>query len=432
MKFSKPYKAVLFLIASVAAMQPLAAVSKATARIYEMLFAPLADGKGFALGANTLTNMIPSLYASLDIISRELVGFIPAVTLDANAARAAVGQSVTIPLAPAASASDITPGVTAPNDGDQAIGNTTITITKSRAVPFRWNGEEQLGLNNAGPGYMAIRNSQMVQAMRTLVNEIESDLAGLHISASRAFGTPGNTPFATNLGDPAQVRKILMDNGAPAADLQLVIDTTAGANMRTLAQLTKANEAGEISLLRQGVLLPLHGMDVRESAQIRTNTAGSVTNAPTASGAAGATTVTVTTAAGGAVNLVAGDIITFAGDTNKYVVAADRTQGASTSGPLVIAAPGLRKTISGAAITVVGAAARNMAFQRSAMVLAARAPALPQEGDMATDRMTITDPRSGLTFEVSVYAQYRQVRYEMAMAWGVKNIKPEHTALLLG
>jgi hypothetical protein len=382
--------------------------------------------------ANTLTRMIPDLYESLDIVSRELVGLIPAVTLDAQASRAAVNQDVVVPIAPASTASDITPSVTAPNDGDQTIGNTTIRITKSRAVPFRWNGEEQLGVNS-GAGYSSIRLNQMQQAMRTLCNEVETDLAGLHTSFSRAFGTAGTTPFATNLGDPAQVRKILMDNGTPGADLQLVIDTTAGAAMRTLAQLTKVNEAADSTLLRQGVLLPLHGMDVRESAQIRTSTAGTAAGATTnaAGYAIGATTVTLASAGTG--TLVAGDVITFAGDTNKYTLLSGDTD-VSNGGTFVLALPGLRRAIPAAAtaITVTAASARNMAFHRSALILVARAPALPQEGDMAQDRTVITDPRSGLSFEVSVYTQYRQVRYEMALAWGVANIKPAHTAILLG
>lgn len=383
--------------------------------------------------ANTLTSLIPSIYSAMDVVSRELVGFIPAVSSDMTFDRAAVGQTVMSPVAPAASASDITPAVTPPNDGDQAIGNISMTISKARRVPVRWNGEEKRGLDNNGAAFNVIFRDQMAQAMRTLVNEVEADLAALHIYASRAYGTAGTTPFASTLGDTAQVRKILADNGAPMGDLQLVIDTAAGANMRTLAQLSKANESADTSLLRRGVLLDVHGFAVRESGQVKTSTAGTGASATTntAGYAIGATTITLASAGTG--TIVAGDVITFAGDTNKYVVATGDAD-VSNGGTLVLQAPGLRKALaaSAIAITVVASAARSMAFARSAIVLATRAPALPQQGDSAVDRQIITDPVSGLSFEIAMYAQYRQMQYEVSLAWGVGVSKNANIAILLG
>lgn len=386
--------------------------------------------------ANGLTGLLPDLYEALDTVSRELVGYIPAVTLDAGPARAAVGEIVRSIATPAVVAEDVTPGQLPPDDGDQNIGNVPIQITKSRMVPFRWSGEDQKGVNN-GPGYNTIRRDQVTQAFRTLTNEIEVFCGAMAIGASRASGTAGTTPFAADLSDPANLRKILSDNGAPLSNLQLVIDTTSGAKLRSLAQLTKANEAGTTEMRAQGTLLNISGFDIKESAGVSVSVPGSVTGAVTGAAAKGATSVTLTTPAGGAVALLAGDIVTFAGDLtagvpNKYVVAAPLTLGASTTGALILGAPGLLHTIAGAAIVVIAAATRNMGFSRSAIVLATRAPALPEEGDMAEDRIMLVDDRSGMAFEVSMYKLYKRVRYEVAAAWGGAVIKPEHLSLLLG
>lgn len=384
--------------------------------------------------ANGLTDLIPDAYAALNVVSRELVGLIPAVTRDATVERAAVGQKVRSHVVPPQAAEDIVPGVTPPNTGDQNIGDRELTITKSRAVPFKWNGEEQRGLNNGGAGVLTIQQDQIAQGIRTLVNEIEADIAALHTSFSRAYGTAGTTPFATagNYTDASETLRILKDNGCPQSDLHLVINTAAGAKFLGI-QAGKVNEAGSDRMLRQGVILDVHGMPIRESGQIKTHTKGTASGATTnnAGYAEGATVITLASAGTG--TIIAGDVITLADDSNQYVVAAGDAD-VFNGGTITLAAPGLRKAVPAAAtnITVVGTSSRNMMFRRSALILAQRMPALPEGGDMAADRTVITDPVSGLSFELAMYKMYRQVRYEVACAWGTGNVKPEHTALLLG
>jgi hypothetical protein len=393
---------------------------------------------GDASTTNTLTNLIPTLYLALDTVSRELCGFIPAVTRDSSFARAAIGQTVRSFVAPAATASTIAPATVPIDDGQQTIGNISLSIDNARRVPIRWQGEESLQMNGPGGiGVSRIMVDQFAQAMRTLVNEIETDLGELYIYASRGAVPHASTLFSDGLDDAANVRKILADNGAPMSDLQLVIDTSAGAALRSLTQLNKANEAGGDSLLRQGVLLDIHGMAVRESAQVVTpasvGTEADATLHATTDYAKGDTVMEL--AAAGTGTVLEGDLVTIAATgqtTVQYVNAAaiDAVSGHA----FTIRAPGLVRAITdnGCAIAVRPVGSRCMAFSRSAIVLATRMPALPEGGDLAVDRTIITDPRSGLSFEVSKYLMYRQVQYEVAIAWGCKAVKSEHIAILAG
>ena len=380
------------------------------------------------MAENTLTGLIPEIYEALDIVSRELTGMIPSATLNASANTAAVGQAIRVDIEPEGNGGDVTPAMVVPDPTGQTSGFTDIIITKSRFMEFGFNGEDQKGLNT-GAGYGTVRANRIAQAIRKLTNEVEADLCGLQSTFSRAHGTAGTTPFGTanDYTDASNALKILKDNGAPLQDNQLVINTAAGVNF--LGKQSAVNAAGTDSMLRQGVLLDVNGMPIRESSQINTPAIGGGSSYTShASGfPVGTTSITLITGSG---TVLAGDVVTFAGDTNKYVV----TTGVTAAGALVIAAPGLVQALPAAAkaLSIVAASARNMAFNRSAIVLAARAPARPVEGDMAVDVTSITDPRSGLTMEFAMYPGYRKVRYEVALAWGVKNIKPEHTALLLG
>jgi len=382
--------------------------------------------------ANTLTDLLPVMIEALDIVSREQVGAIRAVSMDSKAESAAKGQVVRSHITPEATLEDISPGASPADSGDQVMGYVDVSITKSKASPIRWSGEEQLSM---GDRYNPMLVDQFAQSIRALTNAVETDLMALSINASRAYGTAGATPFGTagNMSDFAQIRKILTDNGAPDTDLQLVLGSSAIANIRGIQSgLFEVNRAGNEDLLRRGTVGMIQGLDIHESAKTSIHAKGTGTlYVANGAHAIGATDIVIKT---GANTVVAGDVVTFAGDDNMYLV----TTGVAAAGTITIAKPGLRQTLAdGVAMTIGDAATHNMAFSRSAIVLAARHPALPKDSngrpiDSALDIVNVGDIRSGLSFQVAMYAQYRRIKYEVGLAWGTKMVKPAHACILLG
>jgi hypothetical protein len=378
--------------------------------------------------ANTLTGLVPVLYKAMDIVSREMVGMIPSVTINADEAAGAVGQEITSPVTAGATAISITPSNTSPADGDQSVGKKTLTIEKAKMVPVNWTGEEQLAIKST---YEPILIDQFAQAMRVLANEVEDDLCALYVAASRAIGAAGTTPFATvgDFEEAAAAVQILKDNGSPLSDIQLVINTVAGTKM--IGKQSRADVVGDGNirkLQQQGILLSIAGCKIRESSKIRRHTKGTgtayVTSGATAIGGSSIALVT------GSNTVLAGDVVTFAADTvNKYVV----NTGVAAPGTIALGLPGAMATIpTGNAMTIGNSYTANMAFARSAIHLAVRTPAMPKEGDQADDVMVITDPVSGLPFQIAMYRQYRRVHFEVGLAWGRACMKSEHCAILIG
>ena len=380
--------------------------------------------------ANVLTDLAADIYKAADVVGRELVGFIPASTINADGSeRAAKGDVVRASFTREASAVDVSESMTIPEGTDQTVDNKTLTISNARAVQIPYTGEDVLHLNN-GIGFETVYGDQIAQAMRTLTNEMEQDLwEEAYTNSSRAFGTAGTTPFGSNFSEIAEIRQILVDNGMPQNDGQvsLVLNTLAGTNLRQLAQLQQANTAGGTDLLRQGILLDLQGLGIRESAQVGLHTKGTGTGylLNDASSAIGDTVIATDTGSG---TILAGDVVTFAGTSDKYVVNTALAGGSFTIGGTGLVAA----EADNDAITVGDSYTANIAFHRRALELAVRAPAVPQGGDMADDAMTVQDPVSGLVFEVRVYKGYRKTMIEVAASWGVKAWKSDFIATLVG
>ena len=381
--------------------------------------------------ANVLTDLAADIYKAADIVGREQVGFVPSVLINAGSERAAQGDTVRSHFTRAATVNtSYSPAMTIPEGDDQTVDNKTMTIDKAANVQIPWTGEDIRHVNN-GSGYETIYGDQIAQAMRGIVNQIEADVATeAYTNASRAVGSAGTTPFGSNHDVIAEARQVLVDNGMPEdGQATLVLNSAAGTLMRNLAQLQKANEAGGDQLLRRGTLLDLQGLMIKESRQVQSHTKGTATGLDAAGGEpVGETSIALDGGDGG--TLLSGDVVTFAGDSNNYVV---NTGFTAASGTAVIGGPGLQEALADTSEMTIGDSyAANVAFHRNAIALAARAPDQPFGGDAAVDRMTVQDPISGLIFEVAVYKGYGKMMIDVTTLYGVKAWKPDFIATLMG
>lgn len=364
----------------------------------------------------------------MDIVSRELVGVITTATIDAKASGVSIGQVVNVPITSKADVEDGMSSANNPEPTSEVIGSTDITINKWRRAKMTWTGEEQNAIADVINPVLA---QQYAQKMRAVVNEMEADGANALIAGALAsgnvLGTAGVTPFATDLKDLTALYKKLVDNGAPTEQLEFVMNTTAGMNLRNLTQLQKVNEAGNGDLLRQGLLGNLFKFNLRESAGFNSHVKGTGSGY-LVNGIAkkGSHVIAVDTGSG---TFKAGDIVTFGEDTTQYVIAEDCATGATS----IKVIQELKEDVAdNTAVTIGANYTASAGFARGSLVLANRLPLVPIGGDNCKDRVIITDPVSGIAFEVALWGGAYQNTMTFSTCWGWKNIKGEHSVALLG
>lgn len=385
------------------------------------------------MSENTLTGLIPTIYAGLVQGSRELIGFIPNVNLDVEASGAGINQVIRSPVAPQAQLEDIVAGQLPANTGAQTISYTDIALTNAKVAPIQWTGEEELKVSK-GTGVDPIRAMQFSEAFRALSNAVEASLASTYKEMALATGAAGTTPFGTadDMTDFAEANRILDLQGASQQDRIMIVGSAARSKLEGIQSgLFKVNEAGTSALLRDRSQNTLYGFTMGYSAGIQKHVKGTGTGylVNSASLTAGSTTIPVDGGTAGATGIKAGDVITFAGDSEKYVV----KTGLTTAAGNIELTAGLKSDIAdNAAITIGNSYTGNMFYQRNAITLVARPPAMPQGGDMATDVMNVTDPVSGITFQIAEYKSYRQRKIEVGLVWGVGAPNGKHGGVLLG
>ena len=396
--------------------------------------------------SNNLSSLLPTFFFAAQQIQREKTALIESVTVNADVAQIAKGMTATFPIAPPAQLYDVTPG-TLPTINGETAGVGTLAITDSQAGAFVYTGEEQRQLAIGGI-YNNHYLNQIMERMRSIRNAVEKSLSGAAQLASRAIGTAGTAPFAVNLAanptvtgmEPfAAINKEMTDTGSPGIGRGLALGSTAGAKLRNVPNLYRANEAGDNRMLRTGEIGVIEGFACSESGQIKP-----VAACGTGSGyqfvgahAKGSTTITVDTGSG---TILKGDIFSLASSVGRQYVATSALSG----GILTIARPGLMDDCpDNDALTLnTTVFTPNLAMTKDAIHLVARHPLLPGVGGQASgnggaggillDTANIPDPGTGLIYQVCMWSMYRQIMIELALSWGYAVVNPQDLYVLLG
>jgi hypothetical protein len=347
--------------------------------------------------ANVLSSLAPTLFAASRRVPKELTGFLGVVNRNFNDQRVAQGKTVKVTVAPTQAVGSIpAPSMAFAIGSDRTPSTIDLTLNQTAQTTWNLTGEEERDLLNSGNAQELLRQT-IEQGWRVLRNQIETYLGSIAIlNASRSLGTSGTVPFGSDFNLIADLKKELNINGANTDGRALVMNSDAVANLSKLSALYKVNESGSDDLLRAGVLGRLQGFDLRESAGVGSFTKGTMTTALVNSGALaiGSTTVPYDGGTPGATGIKTGDVISFAGDTNKYVVKTG--PGATATGNIVLQEPGLRTAVAdNSAITVENSYVGHIALTGDAIAAVVRPIDQPESPDI--EQMVISDPETKLS-----------------------------------
>lgn len=384
-----------------------------------------------AAGDFTMTSILPILYSAAADVAKEPIAFLDAIRPDFDDKQVALNNTVTVPWSTPNAVADYTPAAYAALGTATTANGRTLTLSASKMDSWSVSGEQEQSLMNGGNGQEWMRQ-RMAQGFRVVRNSAEATCALVaKTGASRATGTAGTTPFASDLSAITAAKKMLIDNGAPQVDLQCVTNSDAYVNILNLGLVNQAQLAGSDQERRTGILGQQFGFQMRISGGIVSHTAGTASGTQfSATEPVGETSLAYDTDTDGP--WVAGDIVTFGSgggsgtaDTNKYVVSA-----ASIATPLIINYPGLKVQHVDNDIMTVGASyTPTSLFTRNAIVGVVRVPFIPTSGNILTQ--VVTD-EYGMPYLFVRAIGDGIITYRIHQVSGFLAVNPEMIVTILG
>lgn len=390
--------------------------------------------------SNTLTAVVPQLLAQGLLCLREFAVMPRLVNRAYESTAGRRGSTIDVPISSALEATQVAPGHEPPQPQDSAPTSVPVALDQWWEADFHLTDKEQLEVMDG------VIPMQAAEAVKVLANRVDVDLLTHY---KKFYGFHGNaaagvfrTPFTDSSGNPTNtqdataIRTILGRQLAPNTDRHIVMDPDcegAALNIRAFQDLSWG---GSMSEILEGKLNRKLGFSWWMDQNALIHTAGTASD--------GATTVAVDNGAGYAVGvksvvidvaagtktLVEGDIISFAGHSQTYVVTAGVTL--DTSGVAVSIEPGLQAAVvDDEVVTVRKSHTVNLAFHRDAIAFATR-PLVMHGAELGVISRSATDPVSGLTLRLEVKHQNRQLRFAYDILYGSAVIRRNFGARLAG
>jgi hypothetical protein len=386
---------------------------------------------------NTLTEVAPKLLAQGLMALRQNSIMPRLVNRSYDAMAAMKGQTINIPIPSAITVQDVAPAATPPATADISPTSVAIPLDQWKEAPFELTDKDQ---NEIMDGTIPMMASE---AIKGLCNTVDAYILGLYTDFYGYTGTAGTTPFSAapanlDFSDATNVRTILNRQLAPMSDRRLVLDPTAEGKALNQRALQDQSWRGQGGVMNAGQIGSAIGMDWYMDQNVVTHTAGTITTGliskASTSYAVGIKTILATTAAStGACALKVGDIITFAGDSQTYVLTAAATQAVAASDVTLSFEPGLKVAHTGSeAVTVKASHVVNLCFHRDAIAFCTRPLDASNAAELGSIVQSAVDPISGLTLRLEINREFKRNRWSFDILYGGKVIRRELGARLAG
>jgi hypothetical protein len=373
--------------------------------------------------ANDLSPLIPKLLAQGLLALRQAAIMPRLVNRGYEAQAGDIGSAITIPVSSAVPAQAVTPAATPPATSDMTITSTTLTLDKWYEAPFYMTDKDLLEVDRG------VIPMQASEAVKSLANQADADIFGLAKDIYGYVGTPGVTPLATDASVYLAARKTLTNQLCPMDPRYMVMNADMEANALGLRAFQDASFTGNIDGIINGQINNKLGARWLVDQNIPSFTTGAaasylVNNA--AGLAVGAKTAAID---GGTGAWVAGDIVTFAGHAQTYVIVSSVGGATATS---ITFEPGLVATVAdNAAITKAASRSENLLFHRDAFAFASR-PFSGSDPMNLGQFMSMVDPVSGLTLRLEVSREHKRTRWSFDILYGVKTVRREFAVRIAG